>query len=89
MTIREYDSLPKPLETYSNVVKSLLPLEKIPVVNNLLGVTAKSKTDNLPEVTYAVNNLAIDVDHLNRYNQICGFKAVSYTHLTLPTIYSV
>lgn len=78
MSIREFDSLPKPLETYSNVVKSLVPLDKVPVVGSkiakMIGATPRPKNKVLPEATYVVKRLAVDVDHLNRYNHVCGFK---------------
>lgn len=78
MSIREFDSLPKPLETYGNVVKSLLPLDKVPVVGGqiakAIGTKPRAKTKTLPEARYVVKRLAVDVDHLNRYNHVCGFK---------------
>lgn len=87
MSIREFDSLPKPLTTYSNVVKSLLPLNKVPVVGSkiakAIGAKPVVKSKTIPEATYVVKRLAIDVDHLNRYNHVCGFKDNSF----LPPTY--
>lgn len=78
MSVRTFETLPTSLHTYTNVVKSLVPVDKIPVVGSVLGsalgIKPRPKAKVLPEVTYKVDNLSIDSDHLNRYNKVCGFK---------------
>ena len=43
----------------------------------------------LDEIAHSIRTLAIDDRAGRRWSRDKGYKAVSYTHLTLPTIYSV
>lgn len=78
MNAKNYSSLPKPLKTYSNVVKSMVPFQQIPVVGkkiaDLVGARPLAKGKQLPETTYTVNALTIDAEHLKKYNHVCGFR---------------
>lgn len=78
MKNREFANLQKPAETYINVIKSMLPVRKIPVLGDkvakYIGAKPKVTSKTLPDVTYTVSRLSIDMDHLNKYNQVCGFK---------------
>lgn len=78
MSIKQFDTLPTTAQTYKNVIKSMLPVGKIPVVggalSDMLGIAPKPKGKGLPEATYMVERLSIDSDHLNSYNKVCGFK---------------
>lgn len=78
MKIKEFETLPQPIQTYSNVIKSMLPIRKLPVVGSkiadTLGVKPSVKSKTLPAVTYVVRRLSVDTDHLKKYNQVCGFR---------------
>ena len=47
----------------------------------------KRKTIDI--ITLGCSKNLVDSEHLMRQLEEVGFHAVSYTHLTLPTIYSV
>lgn len=64
MSTREFNNLPEPRQTYSKVIKSLLPV---------VGKTNKGKKNTLPEATYTVSQLTIDKSDLQDYRRICGF----------------
>lgn len=64
MTEQYYAALPKFHTTYANIIKSLLPI---------VSDKPKSKKNQLPDVTYHVENLVIDKAHLKNYCGICGF----------------
>lgn len=79
MTTQYFEGLPKPLMTYKHVIQSLLPL---PIGKN----KPKAKKGQLPEVTYAVERLSIDLKHLKRYRHVCGFND---NGLIPPTYFAV
>lgn len=64
MTTREFKSLPEARQTYTKVVKSLLPV---------VGKKNKGKKNTLPEATYTVSKLVINKTNLQDYRRICGF----------------
>ena len=72
MNIRHFDQLPKPYVAYAKVLSTLLkkPSKNKPV---------------LPDAEYIVDQLPIDVAHLARYQQVCGFKVDS----NVPATYLV
>ncbi len=63
MSDKHYDAMPKVHTTYTNIVKSLLPI----------GDNRKVSKDELPQATYYVDDLHIDQSNLEDYRKICGF----------------
>ena len=70
MNTRHFSQLPKPYLTYPKVIQGLI--FKKPKVERVL-----------PQVEYVVDTLAIDSEHLVRYNEVCGFKNDGF----VPAIY--
>lgn len=64
MRTRHFSQLPKAYTAYPKVITDLIPNKK----------KKKSKSITLPEVDYIVDALNIDVAHLQKYTEICGFK---------------
>ena len=50
---------------------------------------ARWLTDTCVDVIYLFQMAAANVNNVDVVLAMCGVEAVSYTHLTLPTIYSV
>ena len=70
MNTRHFSQLPKAYLAYPKVIQGL--------------VFKKPKGERvLPKVEYVVDSFRIDQDHLNDYNQVCGFKSDD----TIPAIY--
>lgn len=61
MSIRHFDSLPKPYKAYGKVILGLIKGKKI-------------KQKILPQAEYIVDRLNIDQKHLKSYNDICTYK---------------
>lgn len=77
MSERQYKQLPHPRDTYTNIVKSLLPV---------VGKKVKAKKDTLPDANYIVDKLEINKTNLQDYRRICGFAD---TGQVPPTYYAV
>ena len=65
---------------YGPMQKFLARLEQQPELNRAVQIT-------LPRMSFEMTNISYDPTRKSGITQT--FKAVSYTHLTLPTIYSV
>lgn len=61
MSIRHFDSLPKPYKAYGNAILSMIK-------------SKKPKPKSLPQSEYIVDRLVIDPKHLTAYNEICAYK---------------
>ncbi|XID74059.1 MaoC family dehydratase [Alkanindiges sp. WGS2144] len=61
MSVRHFDSLPKPYKAYGKVILSLISKPKF-------------KEKKLPQAEYIVDRLNINEKHLKAYNDICTFK---------------
>ncbi len=75
---KSYKELPKAHTTYSNIIKSLLPI----------GDGKKVKKDQLPTAIYRVEKLRIDRQNLNEYRKICGFIDVIHVPVTYFAVLS-
>lgn len=64
MSIREFKTLPEAKQTYTKIIKSLIPF---------LGNHKQVKKNTLPEATYSVNELQLNQKNLQDYRRICGF----------------
>ena len=71
MKTRHFDQMPKAYVAYPKVLKSVLNKKPAP------------KKKLLSQVTYVVDALKIDAQHLQRYNALCGFGQDG----TVPAIY--
>lgn len=60
MKTRHFEQLPKAYTAYPKVIQGLIN-------------KGKSKAKTLPQVEYVVDRLAIDAEHLHKYQKICNF----------------
>ena len=51
----------------------------------MTGIGARRGRD-LPDVTYELADVAVDRDHLTRYNEVCGFRQADVLPLTYPHV---
>ncbi|MGI9085278.1 MAG: MaoC family dehydratase [Aeromicrobium sp.] len=76
MTTRSFDKAPS---TAPLMLKAVLPA--IPVLGGLPGV--KHNSGSVPDLTLERKNVATSPDHLEKYNEVCGFARSD----TLPATY--